>query len=112
MHRVTVENASLGISCNAGPCRSWWLEDVTVVGRGGDGAGADGIDLKVKRLLISSSRVHNVSRNGIKLWHGGDIVNTVIHHTGADAAIVFEQGGRYRILNSVMAFHNYPGPAR
>ena len=134
MHRVTVENASLGISCNAGPCRSWWLEDVTVVGRGGDGSGADaiaveegenivmhrvnvsksaadGIDLKAKRVLISSSRVHNVARNGIKLWHGGDIVNTVIHHTGADAAIVFEQGGRYRILNSVMAFHNYPGPA-
>jgi hypothetical protein len=133
MHNVTVENASLGISCNAGPCRSWWLENVTVVGRGGHGSGADaiavedgenivlhrvdvsksaadGIDLKAKRVLISACRVHDVARNGLKLWYGGDIVNTIVEHTGADAAIVFEHRGRYRILNSLMAFHNYPGP--
>jgi len=134
LRKVTVENASLGISCNSGPCVNWRLDKVTVTGRGGDGSGADaiaveegrnmvfyhvhvsgmaadGIDLKAKNVLVMGCYVHNLARNGVKLWHGGDIVNTVIHHTGADAAIVFEHAGHYRILNSVMAFHNYPGPS-
>jgi hypothetical protein len=133
MRNVVVEGASLGISCNSGPCRSWWLENVRVTGAGGSGSGADaiaveegenlvffrvdvsrvaadGIDLKAKNVLVMGCYVHELARNGVKLWQGGDIVNTVIHHTGEDAAIVFEHAGRYRILNSVMAFHNWPQP--
>lgn len=133
MRNVTVEGASLGISCNSGPCRSWWLENVRVTGAGGSGSGADaiaveegenmvfhrvdvsrvsadGIDLKARNVLVMGCYVHDVARNGVKLWHGGDIVNTVVHHTGEDAAIVFEHAGRYRVLNSVMAFHNWPQP--
>jgi hypothetical protein len=130
MRNVTVENASLGISCNNGPCKSWWMENVKVTNAGGSGSGADaigveegdnivivnaetsgatadGIDLKATRVLIINSTVHHVDRNGVKLWHGGDVVNTVIHHTGADSAINFKYGGRYRLLHVVMAFHNY-----
>ncbi len=136
MRNVLVENASLGISCNSGPCRSWWLENVTVRnaasggGSGADaismeegenvvlvnaestGATADGIDLKAKNVLVMNSHVHHVTRNGIKLWRGGDIVNTLVHHTGADSALVFKDPARYRVLHSVMAFHNYKrGPS-
>lgn len=131
LRNVRVENASLGISCNSGPCRSFWLENVTVRnaasggGSGADaismeegenvvivnaeatGATADGIDLKARNVLVLGSHVHHVARNGIKLWRGGDIVNTLVHHTGADSALVFKDPGRYRVLHSVMAFHNY-----
>lgn len=131
---IVVQGASLGVSCNAGPCRSLWLERVQVLaarGRGGgsgadavavesgenivlvgveaSGATADGIDIKGERVLIRDSLVHHVSRNGIKLWRGGDVVNTVVHHTGADAGIVLGVG-RYRILHSVLAYHNFKGP--
>lgn len=130
---VVVHGASLGVSCNAGPCRSWWLENVKVekmsrssgdadaiaVAEGDNiaivntevsGATADGIDLKATRAVVWNCSVHNLARNGVKLWHGGDIVNTLIHHTGADAAIVFEHKGRYRILHSLVAYHNWPTP--
>jgi hypothetical protein len=71
---------------------------------------ADGIDLKAKNVLVTGCYVHQLGRNGVKLWYGGDIVNTIVHHTGEDAALVFEHAGRYRVLNSVVAYHNYPEP--
>jgi len=132
LRKVSVQGASLGISCNAGPCKSLWLEQISVyntrgAGSGADsiavergenivlkdvvvtGATADGIDLKTPRVLITGARVHHVRRNGIKLWYGGDIINSLVHHTGADASVVLGHG-RYRLLNTVVAFHNYDGP--
>ena len=131
IRNVLVKGASLGISCNAGPCNNLWLENVLVKGAPGTGSGADtvavesgknvvlvnvevsgasadGVDLKAKDVLVWGCNIHNVSRNGLKLWHGGDVVNTVIHHTGADASVVLFKG-TYRLLNSLVAFHNYRG---
>lgn len=127
LRNITVKGASLGISCNNGPCHSWWLENITVRaaregGWGGDGVAVengrnmvlvnvevsgtsgDGIDLKARDALVLNSHVHHVKRNGIKLWQGGDIVNSIVHHTYAEPALSFETGGRYRLLNSVVAF--------
>ncbi|MDY0061868.1 MAG: right-handed parallel beta-helix repeat-containing protein [Myxococcota bacterium] len=125
---------SLGLSCNAGPCRSWRLHDVVLQGGSGVGSGADGIaiengenllltavqvrgfpadgiDLKAKGVVIYDTIVGHVGRNGIKLWYEGDIVNTLIHHTGADAGLVLAGPGRLRLLHSVLAYHNWNGPS-
>jgi len=130
---VTVLNAWMGISCNAGPCKSWRFENVKVDGGGGSGSGADaiavedgdnflfhnvevtgvaadGIDTKATRVVIWGCHVHHVERNGVKLWHGGDVVNTLIHHTGADAAVVTEEGPKTRLLHTVVAYHEKGGP--
>lgn len=131
-HRVRVSGATIGIQCNTGPCNDLRVEGVVVrnsLGQGsgsdtiavesGDNvvildtevtqAGADGIDLKASNVTIVGAYVHDVARNGVKLWHGGDVINSVISHTGADAAIVFDRSGHYRLLNSVVAYHNWRG---
>ncbi len=44
INNVTVTGAGLGISCNAGPCNNWKLENVTVTNSSqGGGSGADAI---------------------------------------------------------------------
>lgn len=132
LDRVTIRGAGLiGLSCNVGPCVGVHLSEVTVrmdppdddAGSGADaiafedgdnlwldrveveGAGADGIDLKADRVLITRTFVHHVRRNGLKLWRGGDVQNTIVSHTGADASLVLDGPGRYRLLNSVVAHH-------
>ena len=57
-------------------------------------------------MRIARAHVRDVGRNGIKLWHGGELVNCLVHGTGADAAVVLEGGGDYRIVHTVVAFHN------
>lgn len=127
MRNVQVIGAGLGISCNAGPCRHWWLEDVTVRNAVGQGWGADaiavesgdnivmvrvhvqrsaadGIDMKARHVLVRDSHVHDCNRNGVKLWFGGDVVNTMIHNLPAGEALVFDAAGRYRFLNGLVAF--------
>jgi hypothetical protein len=129
LKNVTMIGAALGISCNSGPCKSWRLENVRVQNASGAGSGsdaigvengdnmlfyrveatgavADGIDTKATRVVVWDCHVHHVERNGVKFWGGGDIVNTRIHHTGADAAIQV-RGARARILHSVVGYHNY-----
>jgi hypothetical protein len=129
LKNVTMLGAALGISCNTGPCTSWRLENVKVVCDTGSGSGADaigiengdnmlfyrvdvskasadGIDTKATRVVVWDSHVHDVDRNGVKFWHGGDIVNTLIDHTSADAAVVVKSGDRVRILHSTIAYHD------
>jgi len=129
---VTITGVQMGVSCNVGPCRSWRLENVRVVGAGGSGSGADaiavekgdnflfygvdvsnvaadGIDTKATRVVVWNCHVHDLQRNGVKLWRGGDVVNTRIHHTGADAAVVGEYQGTYRLLHTLVAYHNKGG---
>jgi len=135
LRNVTVENVCLGVSCNAGPCRNWWLDNVTVRGThgGGDtgadciaieegdnilitgadvsGADGDGIDTKATRVVVMNSRVTNVARNGIKFWHECDVINTIVDGSDADAAVVFEAPGTYRLLHCLIAHHNWTDKA-
>jgi hypothetical protein len=129
---VLVENSwLLGISCGIGPCKNWRLDRVIVKnqnnggGSGADaiaiekgdnflftnlevtGAGADGIDTKGTRVAVFNANIHNVARNGIKFWQGGDLVNSIVSRTGADTSVNFATGGNYRILNSIIGLHNY-----
>ena len=73
------------------------------------GASADGIDLKASKVAVVNTIVKHITRNGIKFWQGGDIINSISTDTGADAAIVFDGPGKYRIINSVVAYHNKNG---
>ena len=112
------------IHCGTGPCSSWRLENVTIEAKGegwgadafaieaGDnmlivnvtvlGAGSDGIDTKATRVVVLNSRVRGVENNAIKLWHGGDVINTLIWR-GRETPIVVEKG-RFRLLNSTLGF--------
>jgi hypothetical protein len=126
----------IGLQCGMGPCNNMRWEALRVdmrtggdTGNSGDdalalesgenivvfnadvtGAAADGIDLKSAHAAVANVIVHDVGRNGIKIWHGGDIVNALVYNTGADAAIVFE-AGRYRVLNTLVARHSWGGSA-
>lgn len=129
---VTITGSVISVSCNVGLCKSWRFDDVRIVGSNGgggfsasdgvavengdnilfyrtdiSGCTSDGIDMKATRVVIWNSTVHNISRNAIKLWYGGDVVNTVVHHSGADAAIQVKTSPRFRFLHSVLAYHNY-----
>jgi hypothetical protein len=70
------------------------------------GASGDGIDLKSSRNAVANVVVGDLGRNGIKLWQGGDVINALVYNTGADAAIVFEAGDSYRVLNTIVARHS------
>jgi hypothetical protein len=122
----------IGLQCGMGPCNNMRWEALRVemltggdTGNSGDdalalesggniavfnaditGAAADGIDLKTTRAAVANVIVHDIGRNGIKIWHGGDIVNALVYNTGADAAIVFE-AGTYRVLNTLVARHSW-----
>ena len=132
LHNVRVRGASIGVQCNVGPCRNLRFQGLRIEGspagdnsgydglavESGDnilvldtevtGSSADGIDMKATRVAIFNAFVHHVGRNGIKLWFGGDIVNSVVSHTGADASLSFGTGD-YRIVHSVVAYHNWRG---
>lgn len=119
----------IALQCGEGPCDNlrWEALRITMGGGAGDDSGADaiavesgnmavvfnaeitgapgdGIDLKSEAGVVANVMVHDVGRNGIKLWHAGDIINALVYNTGADAAIVFE-AGEYRILNTIVARH-------
>lgn len=70
------------------------------------GASADGIDLKAARVAVFNANVHDNLRNGVKFWRGGDLVNSYVVNHGADASLVFDREGSYRVLNSLIAYHN------
>jgi len=127
---VHVEGSDLGISCNQGPCRHVWVERATVAGRrtgsgnsGGDafaieegaqiavidstfrGAEADGIDTKADDVVVSGCKVLGVGRNALKLWRGGDVINTVLDGSGADASLIGDRAGRYRYRSLTVRNH-------
>lgn len=79
-------------------------ENVVVFNVEVTGGAGDGIDLKAGRAAVANVIVHDVGRNGVKLWAGGDVINALVYNTGADAAIVFE-AGHYRVLNTIVARH-------
>ncbi len=59
-------------------------------------------------MVVFGCRVLDVARNGVKLWHGGDVIDTVVDGTGADAALVGDGPGRYRYLHVLVRRHD-PG---
>lgn len=129
VYDVAIRDAAIGFNCGEGPCHNMRLEalDVALPGAGegsgadavavenGDhivvfnahitGAAADGLDFKATRVAIANVIVHDVARNGIKLWRGGEVINALVYRTGADAALVLETGNTYRVVNSAFAYH-------
>lgn len=131
LQNVRVEGCTLvGFCIGQGPVHDVRLENVTVaMGKGeegnsgadaisaesGDnifinrctvtGATADGIDLKATRVCVYNTVVHDCSRNGVKFWFGGDLVNSLVYNTGADASVVFGATGTYRVLHTTVANH-------
>ena len=130
---VEVEGTDLGVSCNVGPCEHVWVERTRIAGRAGsgdsgadalaieegrqivvvdsvvEGAPADGIDTKASDVVVLGCQLFDLGRNGVKLWRGGDVINTIIDGSGADASIVGEEPGRYRYLHTLVAHHGDPG---
>ena len=130
---VVVEGTDLGISCNVGPCEHIWIERTHITGRTGnessgadafaveegrqiavidsviERASADGIDTKASDVVVFGCRLFDIGRNGVKLWRGGDVINTIIDGTGADGALVGEERGTYRYLHTLVAHHGDPG---
>jgi hypothetical protein len=127
--------AFIGLQCGEGPCHSLRLEALRIEMPSGDdedsgadaialeagdnivvfnaevsGASGDGIDLKSASAVVANVVVHDIGRNGIKIWYGGDIINALVYNTGADAALVFE-AGIFRILNTLVARHAWGGRA-
>lgn len=123
---VVLNRFSLSVTCGNGFCKSWKLENVRVTGAGTmDGWGADGvafenadnilldgvevsnvssdgIDTKATRVVVHNCYVHNVGNNGIKMWKGGDIINTRVIYSG-EAPIVFAEGPKARVTRSLIA---------
>ncbi len=82
-------------------------ENVVVFNAVISGLVGDGIDLKSSRNAVANVIVHDMGRNGIKLWQSGDIINALVYNTGADAAVVLEDSADdYRLLNVTVAYHS------
>jgi hypothetical protein len=131
LENVVIANASeIGFGCNFGPCTNVRFNNVAVRNRNGGtessgadciafedgdnlvffnvestGCEADGLDLKADRVAVVNSYFHDIERNGLKLWRGGDVINTIVSHTGADASVIFDGPGEYRMVNSIVANH-------
>jgi hypothetical protein len=139
IERVTVLGAAISIQVADGPVEDVVMEAVVVRGQdhrtGNSGfdaiavedgdnilingadvadAEADGIDTKASHVSVVNADVRS-GRNGIKMWRGGEIINSLVHDTDADAAVVFGRDvapvpgappDAYRIVNSTIAFHN------
>lgn len=127
---VKVNNAEMGVSCNSSACTNWKLNNVKITNKtssSGSGAdcfaiengqniflknlevtrcSADGIDIKGTNVLLLNPLVHNLNRNGIKLWKGGDIINATVNDTGADVAVYLGYTGTSRLINSTISNHS------
>jgi len=127
---VTILDAALAIGSDSSAVTNWRIDDVLIdnnslgSGSGGDAIGvengdnflftnlttreaaADGIDVKGSRVAVFNAHSYDNSRNGVKFWQGGDLVNSLVHDNAADAAVIFDNTGTYRILNTVIAWHN------
>lgn len=71
-------------------------------------APGDGLDFKATGVAVVNTIVENPNRNGLKFWHEGEVINTIVSKTGADAAVVFdaeETGSKFRMINSIVTQH-------
>jgi len=121
-----------GIDCTPGPCNRLQISNVSVHDNGPPGEwgadgiavemgediriddcqvyrnGGDGIDLNsrdegaVSGIEVRGCQVWGNKRNGIKLWRGGTISDSLVHSTGS-AGIVFAREGAYEIVSTLVA---------
>ncbi|MDP8214315.1 MAG: hypothetical protein RAO92_07065 [Candidatus Euphemobacter frigidus] len=61
----------------------------------------DGIDAKSFRVCVINTLLSGIGRNGVKFWHGGEVINSVIYDADAGAAFVIEEGP-CRMINSIL----------
>ncbi len=133
LDNVTIQNATLqGITC-AETCNNIRINNTHIAmgtanneSSGADGigiedgdnilitntevknTGADGIDIKGSRVAIINSYIHHTGQAGIKLWQGGDIINSLIQETGTKTYYIAVDiaTGNARFLNSAVINHN------
>jgi len=121
-----------GIDCTPGPCNNLLISNVRVHHNGEAGEwgadgiavemgqeiviegcqvyenGGDGIDLNsrdegpVSGIEVRGCQVWGNKRNGIKLWRGGTISDSLVHSTGS-AGIDLSRAGTYEIVNTLVA---------
>jgi hypothetical protein len=121
-----------GIDCTPGPCNGLRISNVRVYDNGPAGEwgadgiavemgediriegcqvyenGGDGIDLNsrdsgpVAGIEVRDCQVWDNKRNGIKLWRGGTITNSLVHSMGS-AGIVLIREGTYEIQSTMVA---------
>eukprot|EP00775_Hariotina_reticulata_P001740 gene1740-2081_t len=135
LSNVNVSEVIMGVSCDYGPCAHWWLDNVRINCRGGEGwgadafamesgrqvvmtgisvvnSGSDGIDIKASEVVVSKCSVLNAGANGLKLWTGGDVMDCVINGTGNWlGALSGADFGRFRYRNVVVTRHSRDGRA-
>jgi hypothetical protein len=83
-------------------------DNVLVVNSIFTNAPGDGLDFKSTNVSVVNTTVVSPNRNGMKFWHEGEIINSIIYATGADAAVVFDsetKNSKFRIINSIVAQH-------
>jgi len=70
-------------------------------------ATGDGMDFKATRVSVINCTVFDIARNGVKFWQDGELIDSVVHDTGADAAIVGDgpSGSTYEIIGSTIYAH-------
>ncbi|MFH1039363.1 MAG: right-handed parallel beta-helix repeat-containing protein [PVC group bacterium] len=61
----------------------------------------DGIDTKSFGVCVVNTLLSGIGRNGVKFWHDGEVINSIIYEADADAAFVIEDGP-CRMINSIL----------
>jgi len=134
---VTVQNFNtIGVQCGdeVYPCaKNVLIDGLHVKGKGAAGTGdtsadtlamvesdniivrnsvfeqatGDGMDFKATHVSVLNCTVKDIARNGVKFWQDGELLNSVVHDTGADAALAFDgaSGATYRIIGSTIYAH-------
>ena len=122
------DNDLIGIDCAPGPCdnvtirRSWIhgngygdndtaadgvaFEDnssnIVIEDSETDHNGGDGFDIKGTNAHIIRSYAHHITRDAIKLWRGGEIVNSVVTQSGFSVTLM--GGADYDLTNNTFAW--------
>ncbi len=137
-HLRSEHNRLLGFDCSPGPCNGLRIDHSSFSYNGADndtaadgvgfepgsanirvtasraiGNAGDGFDFKARNVAVIGSRAQDNRRNGIKLWQGGKIVNSVSTGNGL-AGLVLEPDpsfGRVRFLveNSLFSGNGFAG---
>ncbi len=77
-------------------CRGVLIDDCLIENIQGDGIDTKSFDVCVVNTLLSG-----IGRNGVKFWHNGEVINSIIYEADADAAFVIEDGP-CRMINSIL----------
>lgn len=89
-----------------------FLENITSRNNGGDGVDIGSrtpiFSQKSANVSVTNSQIYGNGLNGLKLWNGGKIVNTIVKSNGiAGLALIYN--ARYEIVNSLLAGNGIQG---